>query len=304
MQKAAASACGKAILLGEHFVVHGSRALAIPLGDLRTEVTVELGPGGPAVRCDFPDPSGAIRALARAAELAGISPETAHARIRSRIPTGCGLGSSAALAVALTRAVASLAGAALDDGEVSARAFELERLAHGTPSGVDNAVVAFERPLCFRRGVPPEVIEPGGVIPIVVADTGERFSTAVAVSGVAAVRARDERAFAGHLEAVDAAVGVGLGAIERGDAAALGPVLDAVQERLAAVGVSSPALERLIAAARTAGALGAKLTGAGRGGSILAVVRPGEELAVAAALTGAGAKLVQITRLEAQALDA
>jgi mevalonate kinase len=292
-------ACGKLILLGEHFVVHGTEALAVPLAAVGTTVEVRRGAArGPApLRLESPDVAGPERAAAE--RLAGAALERLgldvrggwHVAVRSTIPVGHGLGSSAALAVALVRALAAAAGRALDAAAVNVHAHALETLVHGTPSGVDDTVVTLERPVRFRKGDGLRALRAGGAFGLVLGSCGHGGSTRDAVAGVAALRRAEPARFEALRAEAEEVIGAGVAAFEAGDAARLGTLCDRNHALLRAVGVSNDALDRLAAAARGGGALGAKMTGGGLGGFVLAVVPGGAATAerVAAALRAAGA---------------
>ena len=291
-------ACGKAILLGEHFVVHGIPALAIPLPGLRTRVEVARGRSPDiTIDADIDDTAPVLEAVRRAGTLVGCGSEGLRVRSRSEVPLGCGLGSSAAFAVALVRALRGFVGAGPDPRIESELAFELERIAHGTPSGVDNTVVAFGRAIVFQRGTAPELLSPRGSLTLVVADSGKRHPTSEAVARVHAFAASQPVRFAEACEQVRRIVADGSSAFVSGDAATLGPRMDANQVLLREVGVSSPMLDRLVDAAKGASALGAKLTGAGVGGSVVALCEAEGAGAVRDALLTAGARSAFVNHL-------
>jgi mevalonate kinase len=288
---------GKVILLGEHAVVYGRPALA---AGLARGVVAEVQRGaGPVLVSDRPELAAdgrPARAVAQAATLLGLDPTTVVVTVRSELPAGAGLGSSAALVVAVLRALAAAAGRQLTLADELTLGRRLEAIFHGHPSGVDPAAAALG-PVCFRfvRGEPPAVtrLTLAAPLPLVLGFGDRPRSTAAAVGGLrarwAAEPARHERLF----DEIAAIVETGLRAAETGDLAALGRALDANQAVLAALGVSSAETEVLIAAARRAGALGAKLTGGGGGGAVVAVAP--EPARVAAALSGAGARTLAVT---------
>src|SRR5881628_1264779 len=269
-------AAGKVILLGEHAVVYGRPALAAGLGlGLEVEVTASGGPlrveSDLAALADDPRPAALAAEAARAL---GLEPGGLTVRIRSGLPAGAGLGSSAALAIAVLRALASAAGRRLGRGEELALGRHLEAIFHGHPSGIDPAAAAETGSGCIRfvRGEPPTVtaLPTARPLPLVIA-LGSPRSTGAAVGGLRARweadRARHERLF----DQVAAVVEAGARAAEAGDLPALGRAFDENQALLEALGVSAPEVEALAAAARGAGALGAKLTGGGAGGAVIAL---------------------------------
>lgn len=265
---------GKLILCGEHAVVYGHPAIALPL-ELATDIEL--------ARCEGPTRLLGAEPDARLAEaLRRALPERGFAlTVASDVPIGRGMGSSAALSVALVRAQADLEGASLPHGAVVARALELEAVFHGRPSGVDVEVSARGEPIRFWRG-PPARIEPlplpaGALVAL---DSGAGADTAEMVAGVAERRPAVDRA----LDAIGALVQVCTDVL--GDPEALGPLLTENHRLLCEVGVSTSRLDELVALACGAGALGAKLSGSGGGGVVLALARDPEPILRAAAHVG------------------
>jgi mevalonate kinase len=294
-------AAGKVILLGEHAVVYGRPALAAGV-PLSLEVEVHPADGPARLASDRPELDADARGdrlVAEAAALVGLPPHGLVARVRSDVPPGVGLGSSAALAVATLRALAAAAGRRLTGGDELSLGRRLEAVFHGHPSGVDPAAAALG--VCFRfvRGEPPTItpLRIPRPLPLVVAFRERPRSTGAAVGGLRtrwdADRDRHERLF----DEIAATVAAGERAIAAGDLDALGAAFDRNQELLEALGVSAPEVEELAACARAAGALGAKLTGGGAGGAVLALAP--EPARVAAALARAAARVI-IVRIGAE----
>lgn len=283
---------GKIILLGEHAVVYGQPALAATL-DRGVRVAVSRLPGeasGPVLRgTGFgvdaqarPDPQGegpeALRlALSRLIELCGERVRGLQFVVEGGIPAGSGFGSSAALSVAILRGVHRFFGEPVSDEQVIADAFALERVFHGNPSGVDHSVIARGGLVWYRRGEgdrPPAVesVRIPRRLRFAIGLAGAHAGTAHAV-GALRDRARRHPAVYEHLYS-----GIGQLAVEarrcveEGHLGALGELMDLNQGYLNALGVSTPAIEALCAIARDRGALGAKLTGAGGGGAVIALV--------------------------------
>jgi len=302
-----ATAPAKLILCGEHAVVYGQPAIAVPLADLRASATVERGRPGVGLRLRAPDlgeiwDAGADEAtplseLARAtADRLGLAGDL-EITLRSDIPIASGMGSGAAIGTALVRALAAFAGRELAPAEVAAMVYESERGYHGTPSGIDNTVVAYERAIWYVRGEPP-AIEPLRVaepMRLVIGDTGVRSATRLPVAAVRERYDADPAAFEALFAAVGDVATRARAALAAAELILLGALLDENQALLEQIGVSSPELARLVAAARGAGALGAKLSGAGWGGVMLALVADGTAERVADALRAAGAARVLAT---------
>lgn len=290
---------GKFILCGEHAVVYGRPAIAAPLFELQAQATVYPDRECLVVAADIDrrvrvaaapadDPFARIVRLV-CAELERPLPSW-RIEVSSEIPIASGLGSGAAIATATARGLLAAFGAALPVERLSALVYEVEKLHHGTPSGIDNTVVVYGRPVWFVRGQAPEPFRVGGSLHLLVGDTGIASPTRLAVGDVRRGWEADRGRYETLFDDMGGLVIRARACIEAGDAAGLGTLLDENQALLVELGVSSPELDRLVGAARVAGALGAKLSGGGRGGNMIALVAPGSERAVGAALLAAGAK--------------
>lgn len=299
-----ATAPGKVILFGEHAVVYGRPALAAPITHLRARAVVRQT-GGPDVALIAADlgragtlatarPDNPLAATVRVVEQhTGRSvPPGISLTITSDIPIASGLGSGAAIAVAVIRALAIVLELPLSREEVSALAYKVERLHHGTPSGIDNTVIAFEQPVYFVRRQPDNLIEPfvmSRPLRLVIGDTGTRSATRDVVGDVRRRRDAAPERFETIFDACARLAEAGRAALARGDLDAAGRLMRENHDWLSLMTVSSPALDRLVAAAVEAGAKGAKLSGAGRGGNMIALVDADSETDVSEALLSAGA---------------
>lgn len=309
-----ATAPGKIILFGEHAVVYGRPAIAIPLSQLRaTAVVAPATQSG--IRLIAPDlgqdvllagapPDDPIAAVIRQVQTAVHRPTLPDMTITvsSQIPIASGLGSGAAITAAVVRALADFLGMGHQATPewVSALTYEVEKIHHGTPSGIDNTVVAYEMPVYFVRQQPQNHIEPFTVarpLHLLVADTGVRSSTKIAVGDVRRHWQENPAKFEALFDGCGRIAAAARAAIETGDVAALGPLMVENHALLQEMTVSSPELDRLVTAAIAAGALGAKLSGAGRGGNMIALVTPETTTAVCQSLLTAGAKSVLSTTL-------
>lgn len=303
-----ASAPGKIILFGEHAVVYGRPAIAAPVSGVQATATVTPGVPGQGVVLALPDigrqvalPAGAAeQPLAHVAQLALTAvglPASADLTLtlHSTIPLAGGLGSGAAAATAIVRSLAAAAGQSLSPATVSALVYESEKRFHGTPSGVDNTVVAYGMAVWFVRGQPPQPFAMPVPCTLVIGDTGVPSPTSISVGDVRRGRQADPPRFERLFDAVESIAQAARRALAAGDLPALGPLMDENQALLAELGVSSAVLEVLCRAARHGGAWGAKLSGGGRGGNMIALVAPQEAERVAAALQQAGAARTLIT---------
>lgn len=296
---AEASAPAKAILFGEHAVVYGQPAIAVPISGLRAFASVQPSSAGlriTAADLDIPvniDAESVDNALALTAKLVlkalGVSPPQVTIAIRSDIPIASGLGSGASVATALARALCQAVGARLSESALNEMIYEVEKIHHGTPSGIDNTVIVYERPVYFVRGQPLETLTIGAPFSLIIADTGKSASTRDAVAGVRELYDSDPAGVQALLDAIGALVIRARAAIETGQVVDLGELMTSNHQLLRKLTVSSPELDNLVSAALDAGALGAKLSGGGRGGNMIALVTPETRTQVAAALTLAGA---------------
>lgn len=269
------SAPGKLILAGEHAVVYGYRAVAAAVS-LRTTVTLRERPGPSGI-----DESAIRDARVWPALATLLPPAGLGVSITSDLPVGCGMGSSAALAVATIRALAAREGRVPDFAECFERGFLMERVLHGNPSGVDHAVSALERVVVYRREGPE--ITPIAVpcpLRLVVADTGTPGDTAAMVAGVR------ERAPHAALRSIGAIAEMVAAHLQRGEDP--GPLFSENHRLLRRIGVSTPALDGVCAAMEAAGASGAKLAGAGGGGVAIAAVTEETEARVLATVREGG----------------
>ncbi len=304
-------AIGKVILCGEHAVVYGRPALAVPIAQVAAEARVEPGAPGAGLVLRAADlgeeirlsAAGPAQPLAVAARLAlahlGLAEPDWQVTIRSTIPIASGLGSGAAVSAALMRGLAAAAGRALPAEDVSALAYEVEKLYHGTPSGIDNTVVAYAQPVYFVRGRPPQPFAIGSPFRLAVADSGVSSPTHITVGDVRRAWERAPARYEALFDRIAAVVEAARAVIAEGRPAELGPLLDRNHALLQELDVSCERLDALVAAARAAGALGAKLSGGGRGGNLIALVAEDTAEAVVAALVAAGARRVILAHVGA-----
>jgi mevalonate kinase len=309
-----ATAPGKVILFGEHAVVYGRPAIAAPVGEVQARAVVSAAPLRPSGDVLIQAPG--IGLESRLANLPGdhplawavnsvfaalgvARPPACTVRVTSTIPVAAGMGSGAAVSVAVLRALSAFLGLPLTDERVSALAYEVEKLHHGTPSGIDNTVITYALPVYFVRGQPIQTLRLPRPFTLVIGDTGIPSPTAIAVSDVRrawqAAPATSEALF----DQVGQIAQAARAAIEAGRGDELGPLMDENQILLQQIGVSSPELERLVQAARDAGAPGAKLSGGGRGGNMIALATDASAPEIARALLSSGAVNTIITTIRA-----
>jgi mevalonate kinase len=181
---------------------------------------------------------------------------------------------------------------------VNTLAYEIEKLHHGTPSGIDNTVITYAKPVYFVKGQPIEVFRVGAPFTIVIADTGVSALTKESVGDVRELWKADKTRWEKVFDEIGKIARFARKRIENGEWMALGPLMDKNHTLLQQLTVSSPELDRLVEAAHRSGALGAKLSGGGRGGNMIALVHKENAPAVVEALLSAGAKRIIVTTIQ------
>ncbi|HHX65833.1 MAG TPA: mevalonate kinase [Chloroflexi bacterium] len=306
------SAAGKTILLGEHAVVYGRPAIAVPVSDLRATVQITPISPGEGVQIDAADLGHVYRldesyddddalplqtTVRNALYAVGADPDKQALRItiRSRIPIASGMGSGTAVATALVRGISRHYRQPMAPDVVSELVYRTEILLHGTPSGIDNTVVAFEEPVYFVRGSGVETFPVGRPFTLIIGDSGVPARTRYAVDGVRRRRESDPARYDKLFDEIGAIVERGREAIIQGELADLGQTMTENHALLRAIQVSGEMLERLVCAALEAGAPGAKLSGGGIGGCMIALTDEAGAKDVTEALYRVGARRVMVT---------
>jgi mevalonate kinase len=294
LKRSIESASAKIILFGEHAVVYGQPAIALPVSDLRAycEIIENQQLETPVIIADDFGIQYSILDGTAPAEIQSIINALAEIqddlefklpahgwqlRLWSHIPIARGLGSSAAISVALIRAVFGFIGLNLDTNRLLKYSYQLEKFHHGTPSGIDNTVIAMEKPVKFVRQKEPETFT-SPRFHFVIGDTGVVKSTGSVVEEVSIRYNENFQRFTMLFSCIGKIALDGMGALKNGDVELLGTLMNQNQLMLDEIGVSCEALDNLIMAARRAGASGAKLCGAGKGGCMLALA-PNAEIA-------------------------
>jgi len=274
-----ASAPGKIILFGEHAVVYGRPALAVPVMQVHADVDVADG-SRPGVWIHAPDVD-------------------LHAELSS-LPSDHPLGAAARLFFSrfgVSPPPLEIHSLELSNEQINSLAYDIEKLHHGAPSGIDNTVVTYAKPVYFVRGQPIETFKVGAPFTLVIADTGVAAPTRESVGDVRRLWEADRPRWEKVFDAVGEIVRTAKEKIENGEWRALGALMDSNHSLLQRLTVSSPELDRLVEAAREAGALGAKLSGGGRGGNMIALVEKADAPTAAEALKFAGAKRTIVTEV-------
>jgi mevalonate kinase len=307
-----ASAPGKIILLGEHAVVYSQPAIAIPVSELRATAQASVADVGNGlsieasdlgttsqISLESQDNQDPVNAVARLVlEKLHLPLPDLKIQVHSDIPVASGLGSGAAISAAVARVLSRALGRKLEDDALNQIVYEIEKIHHGTPSGVDNTVIVYERPVYFVRGGALEFLPVNGSFQFLIAHTGISSSTRLVVEDVNRLYKTDPDHYGRIFELIGELVAKGLLALQNDDAVELGKLMSKNHLYLQQLTVSSPELDRLVQAALDAGALGAKLSGGGRGGNMIALVSQARLAAVKGALVQAGAARVFDTILK------
>ncbi len=308
MRIAFSYAPGKIILAGEHAVVYGHPSIALTIDrGVRIKVQETAMPQakgrGPTLRASGLGFAGLVRpgldgegpqvlrlALDKLVEMIGERVRDLDLIAESAIPAGRGLGSSAALSVAMIRGVKQYFGEVLTKAQESKMALELERLFHGSPSGIDHTVISHGGLICFRRDGQTPQVEPlplSRPLSLAVGIAGPHGGTLKVVEALSQRAKRHPACFEHIFSGIASLVGEMKDCLLKGQFAAVGELMNVNQGYLNALSVSTPDLEKLCAIARENGALGAKLTGAGGGGAVIALVDEDAQ-SVAKAFSDAG----------------
>lgn len=304
LKKAAATAPAKIILCGEHAVVYGVPAIAIPVTSLQAHATVQEATDETIIIAEDTQERLTIHdqhPLARATQLAleqVNSRSNIQVTVTSTIPMASGLGSGAAVSAAIVRAIYRYHERPLDLQAINKVVYQVEKLHHGTPSGIDNTVIVYEQPVYFVKSQPIQTIEVATPFEIVIADTGQPASTKETVSHVAHLHRTRPSYVKAILVEIESLVEQAKEALRTGDATQLGQCLTRNHGYLRELEVSTPQLDQLVQVANATGALGAKLSGGGGGGNMIALMTHQTRSAVQKALLKAGATQVFTTTLE------
>ena len=281
---------GKVILFNEHFVVYGLPAIASAIG-ARTTALVEPEAGsGVELKDERPESPGyKAEKLEQQREslnlmLKFMNIDTQHHKYRITLGgdllAASGVGASAASCAAIARAFSDELNLNYSDEKVNEIAFEGEKGYHGTPSGIDNTAATYGGLIWYRREGSSQLMERmrlRGPVEIVMGNTGKVADTKAVVGGVKERKEKDPEKYERLFKNADQLARDARKYLDAFDLEKVGVCMNENHTLLQEIGVSSPELDALVGVARDAGALGAKLTGTGRGGYMVALT-PGRDL--------------------------
>lgn len=296
---ASGKAHGKIILIGEHAVVHNEPAIAIPFTSVSTEVNIEQTNEDSTIESIYytgklSDAPSTVKNIVETlhAVCAYLNKPTSHMHfiVKSTIPSERGMGSSAAVATALVRALFNYYNEKLNDELLNKFVMISEKIAHGNPSGLDAKVVRSNESVYFIKDKTAESFNTNLPAYLVIADTGDEGDTGEAVTAVGKLVADPTSKGKTLINDLGLLTKKARKFIEQTQLHRLGEILNLAQEKLVALTVSNEKLDVLVATAQRHGALGAKLTGGGRGGCMIALVETNEvALEISKHLLNAGA---------------
>src|SRR3990172_1369236 len=284
------SGYGKVILFGEHFVVHGVPGIVSAI-DSTTDSEVKKAAKGINVRDDRKTAKGyseekrlqQLESIDRMLKAMGVDPKiTLDIWIGGTLPGFSGLGASAASSVAIARAIDQELGMKISNEKINQVAYEGEKAYAGNPSGIDNTAATYGGLMWFKKnlGGGPDKVEPLSIkepVEIVIGSTGKVANTKAMVEGVAERKNKNPQKYKPLFKRAEELAYEGRAALEFYNLKKIGELMNENHRLLQEIEVSSKELDLLVDLARKQGAIGAKLTGGGGGGCMVALT-PGKEL--------------------------
>lgn len=294
---------GKIILFGEHAVVYGYPAIAVPIDAVQVKVTIlPVIKGSQSVIkirnlnwiedipfMDLGEDDLIRESINNVVLHIGNKPPLFEMVISSTIPIAAGLGSSAALAVAIIKGFSQFLGIQLSSDQINSLALQSEIIQHGSPSGIDNSVISIGKPIYFLKNSPIVQIDIPDSLYIILGDTGKRTLTRDVVNEIRQFLDTEPTIVRPILENIGKITDTALHALRSGNLNEIGKLMTQNHNYLKELGVSSTDLDRLVDSALSNGALGAKLCGGGQGGFMVALCTSGTLDRISTGLITAGA---------------
>lgn len=280
----------KIIWMGEHSVVYGYPAIAIPLQGI--EVECRIYPADEKIHFDYYDTLST--AVYAALEYLNHTDVAVSYDIRSEIPQKRGMGSSAAISIAAIRAVFDYFEQSIDMETLEILVNKAEIIAHSNPSGLDAKTCLSDKAITFIRNIGFSTLDLDLDAYLVIADTGIYGNTRETVEKVA----QAEEANLPHLAALGDLTEMVQKAIQAKTISEIGPLMTKAHSHLQAIDVSIDKADQLVQISLENGALGAKMSGGGLGGCIIALAQTKAQAEkISKALTEGGAVQTWIEKL-------
>jgi len=302
----------KSILVGEHAVVYNRPAIAFPINQLQARTTITANVFGNPDEIEFHAPDInfhenyfalpkdhpykiAVSIIKKEADIDHYP--ACNIQIQSKIPIASGMGSSAAIAVAIIKGLSEFIGLRLSNQRLADLAYQLELQYHGNPSGIDNTVIAFNQPIFFIKEKGFHTIFPKSDLTLLIANSGIKGKTKEAVMGVKARWKIDQKKYEAIFDRIGQLVINAEIAIKSGDAINLGKLMSENHQLLTEIGVSIPQLDTMVEIALKSGAFGAKLSGGGLGGNMITLAPPNLIENIAENLRNAGIQQILFEKI-------
>jgi mevalonate kinase len=292
---------GKVILLGEHAVVHGYPAIAVGIErGVRADAApaehdlLRLSPWDLTLAPDVKGDEPLERAFAAALALYPARPSL-EVSAQVDLPAGAGLGCSAAIGVAVLDAIDEALGVERSRSDLAAAVLAWEKVFHGNPSGIDNTMSAVGGVALYRKDDVLRPLHSNKPLHLVIGYSGESSSTKEMVASVGRQLQSDPKRVTQAFEGIEVLVRNAKLAIEAGDHVALGQLLDLNHTILSSLMLCTTKLDDMCQAARRAGALGAKMTGAGGGGCMFALAPKRNEALRLRDVLGGGSFVAEVS---------
>lgn|SRR5690554_41771 len=272
----------KIILVGEHAVVYGIPAIALPFNGVKTTVEIYKTNDDITIESRFhngylKDGSNTILGMQQLIyfllDLFKKPKFGLHFKVISNIEPQRGLGSSAALSVATTRAIFDAFEQKLSNDDLIKYSMYSEKIYHNNPSGLDIHTIVYQKPIWFIRNEGFKILDINFNGYLLIIDTKMMSQTKLAVNHVSDLKLKNPKLVETIFDEINKITLKTIDYLQNNNVSELASLINRNQTLLEKLGVSNDTLEKTIANAKSYGALGAKLTGGGMGGCIIGITK-------------------------------